>query len=78
MTYRVGSWVVDKGRGKIGRLMGHEGPYIQLRPPGGGREWDARPEALRLATVEERRQAGVKEGRHQVGGPGAAPNRVSV
>ncbi|MCC2276077.1 hypothetical protein LKL35_11720 [Streptomyces sp. ET3-23] len=77
MTYRVGSWVVDKGRGEIGRLMGHEGPYIQLRPPGGGREWDAPPEALRLATVEEQRRAGVRENQHQAGGPGNAPNRPS-
>ncbi|GAA2257973.1 hypothetical protein GCM10010145_27890 [Streptomyces ruber] len=34
--------------------MGHEGPYVQLRPVGGGREWDCEPEAVRAATTHER------------------------
>ena len=33
--------------------MGHEGPYVQLRPYGGGREWDADPGAVRGATTAE-------------------------
>lgn len=37
--------------------MGHDGPYIQLRPPGGGTEWDCRPEDARLSTEAERRAA---------------------
>jgi hypothetical protein len=34
--------------------MGYEGPYVQLRPLGGGREWDCVPEAVRQATSAER------------------------
>ncbi|WP_436846370.1 hypothetical protein [Streptomyces griseorubiginosus] len=50
----VGSCVVDTRTGKVGVVMGHEGPYVQLRPYGGGREWDAAPDAVREATpVEE-------------------------
>ncbi|WP_328871258.1 hypothetical protein OHT76_14665 [Streptomyces sp. NBC_00287] len=50
----VGSFVVDTRSGRIGVVMGHEGPYVQLRPCGGGREWDAAPEAVRKATPAER------------------------
>ncbi|MFE7855240.1 hypothetical protein [Streptomyces sp. NPDC057403] len=50
----VGTHVVDTGTGRIGIVMGHEGPYVQLRPYGGGREWDAEPGALRAATRAER------------------------
>ncbi|MEU7103466.1 hypothetical protein ACFQ2B_28235 [Streptomyces stramineus] len=32
---------------------------IQLRPPGGGLEWDASLQGVRLATAAERRAAGV-------------------
>lgn len=37
--------------------MGHEGPYVQLRPYGGGKEWDAEPGAVRNATPAERLRA---------------------
>jgi hypothetical protein len=50
----VGSYVVDTRTGRSGVVMGHEGPYVQLRPYGGGREWDAAPEAVREATPAER------------------------
>ncbi len=49
----VGSYVVDTRTGKVGVVMGHEGPYVQLRPYGGGREWDAAPDAVREATSVE-------------------------
>ncbi|GAA3292743.1 hypothetical protein [Streptomyces cinereospinus] len=42
----VGVLVKDTDKGKEGEVMGHEGPYVQLRPLGGGREWDADPGAL--------------------------------
>ncbi|MEV0259441.1 hypothetical protein AB0H82_34980 [Streptomyces sp. NPDC050732] len=45
--------MVDKRTGKAGVVMGHEGPYVQLRPPRGGTEWDVPPEALRLPTQAE-------------------------
>ncbi|MEU6669458.1 hypothetical protein [Streptomyces sp. NPDC046727] len=53
----VGSHVVDTRTGRVGIVMGHEGPYVQLRPYGGGREWDAEPGALRTATAAERLSA---------------------
>ncbi|MFJ3134747.1 hypothetical protein ACIPK5_02395 [Streptomyces sp. NPDC086843] len=53
----VGAHVVDTRTGRIGIVMGHEGPYVQLRPYGGGREWDADPGAVRCATPAERLRA---------------------
>lgn len=49
-TLPPGTLVFDKARQRTGVVMGHEGPYVQLRPEGGGREWDADPE--RVAPVE--------------------------
>ena len=53
----IGSYAVDTSTGRVGRVMGHEGPYVQLRPFGGGREWDCPPELLREATTHERLRA---------------------
>ncbi|MFJ2716741.1 hypothetical protein [Streptomyces sp. NPDC087437] len=33
--------------------MGHTGPYVQLRPLAGGREWDAHPHHLRPLTPSQ-------------------------
>ncbi len=52
-----GSYVVDTRTERVGIVMGHEGPYVQLRPLGGGREWDADPGAVRRATPAERLSA---------------------
>lgn len=49
----VGSYVIDVRDGRIGLVMGREGPYVQLRPPEGGREWDCPPEALAPAPAGE-------------------------
>ncbi|MFI9805625.1 hypothetical protein ACIHEJ_14865 [Streptomyces sp. NPDC052301] len=57
MKHPVGSHVVDTRTGRLGIVMGHEGPYVQLRPYGGGREWDAEPDAVRPATSAERLSA---------------------
>ncbi|MFF7444543.1 MULTISPECIES: hypothetical protein [unclassified Streptomyces] len=54
----VGSHVVDTRSGRVGIVMGHEGPYVQLRPYGGGKEWDADPAGIRRATPAERLGAG--------------------
>jgi hypothetical protein len=51
-----GALVVDTGTNKLGYVMGHEGPYVQLRPVTGGREWDADPSRVRPATEDERLQ----------------------
>ncbi|MGW0757995.1 hypothetical protein ACWD1Y_16130 [Streptomyces sp. NPDC002814] len=53
----VGSYVVDTRTGRVGLVMGHEGPYVQLRPYGGGKEWDAEPSVVRHATPAERLSA---------------------
>ncbi len=56
-----GTLVVDTKTDKIGYVMGHAGPYVQLRPPGGGCEWDADPDAIRQATDTEALRARVTE-----------------
>ncbi|MEV7279820.1 hypothetical protein [Streptomyces sp. NPDC093111] len=53
----IGVYVVDLRTGRIGTVMGHEGPYLQLRPIGGGREWDCEPDGVRVATAGERLSA---------------------
>ncbi|MGW2654789.1 hypothetical protein ACWC1D_14210 [Streptomyces sp. NPDC001478] len=45
-----GAYVVDVRDGRIGRVMGHVGPDVQLRPPGGGAEWDCPPDCVRPAS----------------------------
>lgn len=61
-THTVDALVVDTGHGdRIGYVKGHVGPYVQLRPPGGGLEWDADPEKVRPATDTEVLRARVTE-----------------
>ncbi|WP_151481363.1 hypothetical protein [Streptomyces albicerus] len=57
MKPKTGTYVVDTRTGRVGVVMGHEGPYVQLRPFGGGREWDCEPGAVRPATMAERLSA---------------------
>ncbi|MEU6680340.1 hypothetical protein [Streptomyces sp. NPDC046925] len=70
-SHPVGTLVVDTDRRRIGRVMGHEGPYVQLRPPGGGREWDARPGSVRPADADDRLRASIFEVRLKPRGPEA-------
>lgn len=49
----VGAAVRDTVRGCVGRVMGYVGPYVQLRPLAGGREWDADPLHLCPLTPRE-------------------------
>ncbi|MGY4740580.1 hypothetical protein [Streptomyces sp. ATMOS53] len=51
--------VVDEHTARVGEVMGSVGPYVQLRPLGGGREWDADPARVRPASAEERLRASV-------------------
>ncbi|MEW2116889.1 hypothetical protein AB0945_17170 [Streptomyces sp. NPDC005474] len=51
--------VVDEHTARVGEVMGSEGPYLQLRPLCGGREWDADPARVRPASAEERLRASV-------------------
>ncbi|MGA6226778.1 DUF6415 family natural product biosynthesis protein [Streptomyces umbrinus] len=55
----LGDTVEDIQRQTIGRVMGFVGPYVQLRPVDGGREWDARREWLRPVSLTEALSAGV-------------------
>ncbi|MEU1401925.1 hypothetical protein ABZ471_06075 [Streptomyces sp. NPDC005728] len=55
----TGALVVDRRSGKVGVVMGHVGPYVQLRPPRGGLEWDVPPEDVRLPTPTEELSAKV-------------------
>jgi hypothetical protein len=57
----VGELAMDAALGRVGVVMGRDGPYVQLRPLGGGREWDARPEDVRPATAAEQLSAKVAE-----------------
>jgi hypothetical protein len=61
----VGSLVRDARRQAIGVVMGHVGPNYQLRPPGGGREWDATPGDLRPLSPAEALGAKVAEANRQ-------------
>ncbi|MFD0315781.1 hypothetical protein [Streptomyces flavalbus] len=49
----VGGYVVDERVDRLGEVMGHVGKSVQLRPMGGGREWDCPVEVLRAARQEE-------------------------
>ncbi|MFF5767560.1 hypothetical protein ACFY8F_34185 [Streptomyces tanashiensis] len=55
-----GAWVYDQVAGAVGEFKGNAGPYAMVRPVGGGREWQADPADLRLATPAERLSAGVR------------------
>lgn len=48
-----GTAVLDVEQDRVGVVMGHAGPYLQLRPLSGGRKWDASPERVRPLTAEE-------------------------
>ncbi|TDC26351.1 hypothetical protein E1265_04595 [Streptomyces sp. 8K308] len=53
------AWDARTGRGGI--VMGRVGPCVQLRPVGGGREWDVRPDDLRSIGLAELLRAPVRE-----------------
>ncbi|MEU1041489.1 hypothetical protein ACFYP4_02080 [Streptomyces sp. NPDC005551] len=57
----VGEAVRDTVRDRVGRVMGHEGPCLQLRPLGGGLEWDADPRHVRTLSQAELLSALVAE-----------------
>ncbi|MFF4231156.1 hypothetical protein [Streptomyces sp. NPDC001820] len=58
---RPGTYAVDVRSGRVGQVMGREGGYVQLRPPGGGKEWDCPPEDVRPAPPGEVLRAKVRE-----------------
>ncbi|GGS12379.1 hypothetical protein GCM10010269_59470 [Streptomyces humidus] len=58
--FETGTVVYDPVSDTVGEYQGPAGPYALLRPLGGGREWEARPESLRPATPGERLSAAVR------------------
>jgi hypothetical protein len=57
----VGTLAVDTRNDRLGEVMGAVGLYVQLRPLGGGIEWDVPPQALREATTSDELRAKVRE-----------------
>lgn len=57
----VGETVHDTVRDRVGVVMAREGPYLQLRPLGGGREWDAEPDRVRALSPAESLSARVAD-----------------
>ncbi|MBW1602718.1 hypothetical protein JJV70_11475 [Streptomyces sp. JJ66] len=53
--------VRDRASDRIGVVMGNVGPYVQLRPLSGGREWDVHPDDVRELTAPEVLSARVAE-----------------
>ncbi|MGX4688985.1 hypothetical protein [Streptomyces sp. JNUCC 63] len=56
-----GTAVRDTARDRVGIVMGHEGPYLQLRLLSGGREWNADPADVRPVSPAELLRAQVRE-----------------
>ncbi|MEW2117173.1 hypothetical protein AB0945_18665 [Streptomyces sp. NPDC005474] len=54
------TYALDVRDGRVGEVMGRVGGYVQLRPVGGGREWDCPPEALAEAAAGEVLRARVR------------------
>lgn len=46
---RACEYAVDVRSGRLGEVMGRVGGRVQLRPVGGGREWDCPPESVEPA-----------------------------
>lgn len=57
----VGTLAVDTRRNKVGEVMGWVGPRVRLRPPEGGREWEAERNDIRPASTAEALSARVTE-----------------
>jgi len=55
-----GKYAIDVRDGRLGQVMGREGGCVQLRPVGGGREWDCPPDALGEADPGEVLRARVR------------------
>ncbi|MFD8592675.1 hypothetical protein ACFV1B_24540 [Streptomyces sp. NPDC059637] len=57
----VGTLAVDTARDRVGVVMDHVGGRVNLRPLGGGREWDADPGRVRPADRADELRARVRE-----------------
>ena len=57
----VGSLVLDAKQDRVGVVMDRQGGRVYLRPPQGGREWEAAPEDVRPARAGDELRARVAE-----------------
>ncbi|MEU6820293.1 hypothetical protein ABZ921_06655 [Streptomyces atriruber] len=57
----TGTYAVDYRDGSVGRVMGCEGGLVQLRPLGGGREWDCPPGEVGEAPTADVLRARVRQ-----------------
>ncbi|MFF7410946.1 hypothetical protein [Streptomyces lydicus] len=57
----VGTLTLDTRSGRVGRVMDFKWSHVQLRPPQGGIEWDARAEDLRPLNPRDDLSARVAE-----------------
>ncbi|MFE0042409.1 hypothetical protein [Streptomyces albireticuli] len=57
----VGVLVVDVRRDRVGEVMASTGGRLSLRPPSGGREWEAFPCDVRPMTASDELRAKVTE-----------------
>ncbi|QEU93560.1 hypothetical protein CP970_23985 [Streptomyces kanamyceticus] len=63
---QAGTYAVDYRDGSVGQVMGCEGGLVQLRPVGGGREWDCPPGSVGEAPTEDVLREKVREANRQV------------
>jgi hypothetical protein len=63
--FPVGAAVRDTARDRVGIVMDQQGSHLQLRPLGGGREWDADPEHVEPVGPREVLHARVAEANHR-------------
>ncbi|MER6423531.1 hypothetical protein [Streptomyces sp. NPDC001137] len=61
----VGAYATDVRDGRVGEVMGHVGGRVQLRPVGGGREWECPPEAVGAAPPEAVLRARVRRANNE-------------
>ncbi|KOV95042.1 hypothetical protein [Streptomyces sp. NRRL B-3648] len=65
MTHEPGHLLYDPATDKVGEYRDRAGPFVMLRPVGGGVEWQADPERVRPATDRERLGATVRAVNHR-------------
>ncbi|MFE7897155.1 hypothetical protein ACFU3E_06375 [Streptomyces sp. NPDC057424] len=65
----IGELAKDTARGRIGIVMSEIGGLVQIRPIGGGREWDALPDKVVQPSAREELSArlAVKNGNSRDG-----------
>lgn len=73
-----GTLVYDISTNRVGEYRGKVGPYVMLRPVGGGREWEAAPRAVRPATQEERLRASLKAANYRSGEGNSVPYDITT